>query len=137
MVDRFSARFPIGAEWFDLWHAHVDWDGEGNRGPESRRVCLRALFAAWADAELLAGELLCSWQSWLVIDSRDSAQDAVYLHSPNPNRENFPYLFEGVSWGAESPAWLAEFIDPIDAELGRSEYDESVLYWVRRTPADA
>ncbi len=135
MIDRGEGRLPIGAEWFDLWHTHSDWNGAGNRDPESRRVCLRALFSLWADAELLAEPLSCSWQSWLVIDPEDSGQDAVYLHTPNPNRDNFPYAFDGVAWGVEPPPWLEDFMNRPGVVWGRSEYDGPVLYWVHRSPA--
>jgi hypothetical protein len=45
--DRFQVRMPEGSEWYDLWHTHVDWRGEGTRRPEGRRVLLRLLFYAW------------------------------------------------------------------------------------------
>ena len=132
MTDRFGFRLPIGVGWFDLWHSHVDWHGRGNRDSEFRRSCLEVLFATWSDVELLTRGLTCAWQSWLLIDPADSSQDAIYLHTPNPNRDNFPYPFDGVSWGVESPSWLADFVGPLDVDLGRSEHDGAVLYWVRR-----
>jgi hypothetical protein len=64
-----------------------------------------------------------------VFDTADAGQDAVYLHTPNPNHENFPYRFEGVVWGAVPPTWLAEFVTE-EMEVGRSEYD-GVLHWIR------
>jgi hypothetical protein len=71
------------------------------------------------------------WQSWLVLDAGDSSQDAVFLHTPNPNRDNFPYPFNGVAWGATPPPWLEELLTG-DMELGRSEYEGATLFWVRR-----
>ena len=67
-----------------------------------------------------------------MIDPADPGQDAVYLHTPNPNRDNFPYPFTGVTWGAEPLEGLAEFVAGSGAEVGRSEYGGTVLYWVRR-----
>ncbi len=40
--DAQSFRLPA-SDWYNLWHTHVDWDGEGNRDPEVRRACLMAL----------------------------------------------------------------------------------------------
>jgi hypothetical protein len=126
------ARMLAGANWFDLWHTHVDWRGEGNAGPQERQPFLRALFALWAEVETVARDLTCPWQSWLVIDAGDSSQDAVYLHTPNPNRDNFPYPFAGVVWGVEPPDWLAELLTGTGAEVGRSDHEGAELFWVRR-----
>lgn len=130
---RFEARLPEPADWFDLWHTHVDWRGEGNEQPEVRRRCARVLFDAWEQLQMRAAGRPGLWQSWLVFDTTDAGQDAVYLHTPNPNRDNFAYRFEGVTWGAVPPTWLAEFLTG-DFEIGRSEYGGVELYWVRRKP---
>lgn len=133
MGSRFQARLPDGGEWFDLWHTHVDWRGEGNADPDVRRECLRVLFAAWERVEALGTTLAVPWQSWVVINVEDSGQDAVYLHTPNPNRDNFPYPFRDVAWGAVPPEWLAEFVAGDEYDVGRSEFEGAGLYWVRRT----
>ena len=137
MVGRFGPLLPNTTDWFDLWHAHVDWDGEGNQGPASRQQFLRSLFEAWLEVECFARRLERPCQVWVVIDVEDSGQDAVYLHTPNPNQDNFPYQFEGVVWGAVPPEWLAEFLVGSDSELGRSDYNGVVLYWVRRPEGSA
>ncbi len=99
---------PPESEWFDLWHSHPASGDSGAPGSDAWRKRLRSLFAAWGRVEIAAGRLARPWQSWLVIDPAEPGQDAVYLHTPNPNRDNFPYRFEGVTWGAEPPAGLAE-----------------------------
>jgi hypothetical protein len=38
-------------------------------------------------------------------------QDALYVHTPNPNGTPFPHQFEGVRWGAPVPPTLRPFID--------------------------
>lgn len=131
MSDPFEARLPEPADWFDLWHTHVDWRGEGNPRPDIRRECIRALFTAWAQVEAMAARRVGPWQSWLVFNAADSGQDAVYLHTPNPNRDNFPYPFAGVTWGSAPPPWLVEFLTPA-MKVGQSEFEGATLYWVRR-----
>jgi hypothetical protein len=133
MGRRFKVRLPEPAEWFDLWHTHVDWRGEGNEQPEVRRQCARALFGALKRVAALVASQSGQWQSWLVFDVEDAGQDAVYLHTPNPNRDNFLYRFEGVTWGAIPPTWLAEFVTD-EMEVGRSVYDGTELYWIRYRP---
>ena len=121
---------PLDASrWFDLWHVHPDQVAGVGRWA--------ALRAAWAKVEAAGRAAGRPWQSWVLIDPADARDDAVYLHTPNPNRDNFPYAFEDVSWGAEPPTWLGELVDPLTVELGRSEHDGASLYWVRRSPAVA
>ena len=55
MDKRFEPQLPDRGGWFDLWHTHVDWHGEGNANPAVRRECLRVLFAAWERVEALGG----------------------------------------------------------------------------------
>ena len=117
--------------WFDLWHTHVDWDGDGNSSSTSRHHYLVQLFT-------LFDQLRChieSWtkprQIWIVIDAVDSSQDAVYLHTKNPNKHNFPYQFEGVTWGCPIPLWLVEFVPNDELEFGDCRYNGFLTYWVR------
>ena len=116
---------------YDLWHTHVDWKGEGNRSPEARQVFLRALFQLFERTETFVGGWNRPAQVWLVIHKGDSGQDAVFVHTPNAHRNNFPYLFDGVSWKVDLPAWLREFVDPQRHEAGRLDYEGAVSYWVR------
>ena len=132
MDGRFEARLPDTGEWFDLWHTHVDWRGEGNASQDARRDCIRALFNAWKRVEAFGETLATPWQSWLVVDAADAGQDAVFLHTPNPNRDNFPYPFSDVAWGAVPPEWLAEFVAGDECEVGRSDFEGAALYWIRR-----
>jgi hypothetical protein len=124
-------RVPA-SDWFDLWHWHPAFERDGLTGSDENRNRLRSLFAAWSHVENAAGQLARPWQAWLVIDCSDPEQDAVYLHTPNPNRDNFPYLFEGVTWGIRPPEGLAEFMAGSGLEVGCSECEGTVLYWVRR-----
>lgn len=39
------------------------------------------------------------YQLWILLDCRDASQDAVYVHTPNPNADNFPLLLDSVEWG--------------------------------------
>jgi hypothetical protein len=70
-----------------------------------------------------------------VLDPEDSGHDAVYLHTPNPNRDNFPYSFEGVAWDVTPPHWLEEFVADGGMQVGRSGYNGVTLFWVRRKGA--
>jgi len=126
---RHMARFS-GDGWFDLWHMHVDWRGEANESPEKRRIELEVLFGLFRDLrQQMAARN--DFQVWLVIEAGDASQDAVYLHTPNPNHDNFPNAFAGVAWGIPIPAWIADLLDAEHEIFGESTFQGAQLYWVR------
>ncbi len=93
-------RFPQGeVPWFDMWHTHPDWEGDGNRSLKDRERHLRIGRVIFERALEQAVTWQIPIQVWFVIDPHDAAQDAVYAHTQNPNRANFPYTFDGVRWG--------------------------------------
>lgn len=82
--------------WCDHWHAH-DW---AHRAPFASLAAHVDELLAILDAVLRkAAERGGPWQVWIAIDRSDSEQDAIYLHTPNP-QTTFPERFEGVVWGA-------------------------------------
>jgi hypothetical protein len=38
------------------------------------------------------------YQSWLFLDEDDAGQDAVFIHIPNPNKDNFTLKIEKLNW---------------------------------------
>jgi hypothetical protein len=116
--------------WFDLMHWHPDIDGIGNASPEARSACLaiaRQLFDK-ALAELIV------WgkpsQCWFIAQQDDSGEDALYIHTPNPNQQNFPYAFEDVIWQVAAPLWLAAHFPEPDFIHGESRFNDVKLQWV-------
>ena len=73
-------------------------------------------------------------QAWLQIDAFDSSQDAVYLHTANPNSDNFPNAFKGTRWDAPIPDRLKEFVADSSWQFGRLE-DRWTHFIVRCRPA--
>ena len=116
------------SDWYNYWHKHVDWEGEGNCDPIVRRACLEALVTMMtrARAQLLAGG---PFQVWLRVDESDSGQDAFYVHTPNPHSE-FPFDFSEVSWGEELPEALCGTIDPAEFRIGRSDWEGYRTFWL-------
>ncbi|MBC5993964.1 hypothetical protein [Pontibacter cellulosilyticus] len=83
-----------GQSWFDLYHLHVDDLGLGNRSWKARKQHLDTLFEL---AECVKGKLLDyhkNYQFWIEVDENDSREDAIYIHTPNPNEDNFPITLE-------------------------------------------
>lgn len=119
---RDAGRFTVApGSWSDYMHWHVDWRGMGNRSWRARRAHLAALFTLFR--RLVSQSAGWPWehQVWLLIAPSDSAQDAVYLHTPNPNADNFPNRFEGTDWDAPVPERLREFLVDRSWQFGRHE----------------
>ena len=130
-----SERIPSGGRgWFDMWHTHPDWRGDGNRGARHRRQHLAAGFTILERYLAEAAQIGGPMQVFMTIDALNSSQDAVWVHTPNPNRENFPYKFAGAVWDVDPPVILRELLRGRSWQLGRYEGSPGV-YCVR--PAEA
>ncbi|MBH8556608.1 hypothetical protein [Hymenobacter negativus] len=77
--------------WFDNWHHHFDWYGYGNSSFKRRKPHLDKLFRHF---DMLIGKtqsLNPKFQLYAVLLDFDSASDALFLHSTNPNNSQFPF----------------------------------------------
>jgi len=119
-LEREAARFTVDmGTWFDLWHTHPDWRGDGNRGARHRRRHLAAGFTIFRRLLAQAREANGPVQVFMLIDALDSSQDAVYVHTPGPHGDNFPMRYENAAWDVRVPAILREFLTDPDWDLGR------------------
>ena len=125
-------KLDFGAQpWFDLWHTHVDWDGHGNENSAERKKYLAQLFSCFEQLQDVAADNLAEHQVWCIV-CEDSREDAVYLHSPNPNVDNFPYEFEGVYWQDEIPDLIVEFFDQKKMRLGKYDCNNGeTIYYIK------
>ena len=80
--------------WFDLWHIHVDWDSEGETSWEKRKIYLKKLFDIYDTLSINIKKHHSNFQLWCLIDLEDSGSDSVYLHTKNPNEDNYPIRFK-------------------------------------------
>lgn len=121
VLQRDAARFAVPrlGNWYDYMHWHVDWRGLGNTSWLARRAHLDALFTTFRRVLAQTAEWSDPHQVWLQVDAMDSSQDAVYLHTPNPNKENYPNAFDGVDWNAPVPERLQAFLVGTTWEFGR------------------
>lgn len=84
--------FKNPESWFDNWHLHFDWKGYGNNSFKRREPHLDKLFRHF---EILADrtkELKKGFQLYCVVFDFDSYSDALFLHTPNPNNGQFPFV---------------------------------------------
>lgn len=107
--------------WYDRMHWHVDWPGLGNTSWRARRSHLEALFAMYHRVLSQTAAWSAPYQTWLQINAVDSSQDAVYLHTPNPNNDEYPIDFGWVHWDANIPERLREFVTDPAWQFGRTD----------------
>ena len=79
-----------GKRWCDLWHQHFDWDGAGNASWRDRRRHLAVLLHAFRRAQAELASFHGEHQVFVIVSPSDSASDAVFVHTPNPNGTPFP-----------------------------------------------
>jgi hypothetical protein len=103
---------PGPTAWWDLWHYHADWRGWGNRRWRYRRAHLAALAHVFEMISSLAERFTTPFQAWILLSGRDAGEDAVFLHTPNPNGSEFPCPFVGPEW-----AWGHEALRPFFRSL--------------------
>jgi len=101
---------PSPDDWWDFWHYHSDWTGLGNISIRSRCEHLKALLLVFEKINSAKTQFTTPFQSWIILNCQDSSQDAVFLHTPNPNGTQFPALYPEISWGTKE-------LDPILSEI--------------------
>ena len=116
--------------WFAFWHDHFDWWGRGNISGRQRAEHLRAYFTALARGRDQASASDLPIQVWLSINAADSADDALYAHTPNANGSEFPYAFSGFTFGVKTPPLLRPFLAGTDYRLGFTHFDRRGWYAV-------
>jgi hypothetical protein len=102
--------------WFDNWHLHFDWKGYGNDSFKRRKPHLDKLFRHF---ELLVDKtkkLNIDFQLYAVLLDFDSYDDALFLHTPNPNNSQFPFKISDLQLTTTLTNYqLNEYINNLDA----------------------
>ncbi len=83
--------------WFDKWHLHFDKRGYGNNSFKRRKPHLDKLFRHFDLLVNQTKKLKTDFQLFVVIFDFSSYNDALYLHTPNPNSSPFPVETGAIS----------------------------------------
>ncbi|MEO8235497.1 MAG: hypothetical protein ABI549_08800 [Flavobacterium sp.] len=89
-------EFDNPETWFDNWHLHFDWNGYGNNSFKRRKPHLDKFFRHF---ELLIDKtkmLKNDFQLYGILLDFDSSNDALFLHTVNPNNSQFPFKISGL-----------------------------------------
>jgi hypothetical protein len=94
---------PSSTTWWDLWHYHPDRYGFGNLRWRFRREYVRAIGAVFGTIVHARNQFHTPFQAFIALYCVDAGQDAVYLHTPNPNGTAFPHIPAKIEWGVPMP----------------------------------
>ena len=121
-LQKRAAAFQLDlseSHWYDLWHQHFDLRGYSRMRPRVRRAHLAALFTSFRRALQQAANSQRRIQVFVSIAPPSEAeQDALYVHTPNPNGTPFPHAFDGFGWNVPAPPFLREFVAGEEWEIG-------------------
>lgn len=120
--------------WFNLWHTHFDWDGEGNESWEIRLQYLKKLVNTYHQAKEQLKQFPKPYQIWMLIYEADSALDALYIHSSNPSSDNFPVKLKEITKVLSKPYFenkeLEEFIRGLHLEVVQVFYNGKKQFYI-------
>lgn len=77
--------------WFDFFHQHIFTKDIGIVSWKSRKQHLDCLFRLAEKYEKEVKYLNRDFQLWININEFDYEDDAIYLHTENPNNSEFPW----------------------------------------------
>jgi hypothetical protein len=132
LAEASTQAIGIGhSTWYDQWHYHADWDGYGNLCWRIRATILHALATAFERFVKQLQELNKPYQVWIYLNASDSGQDAVFVHTQNPNQSEFPVIFEEVHWGLpELSDYFNDLIPGYDLRAGTQNWMGADIYFI-------
>lgn len=117
--------------WFDLWHTHLDFFGVGNIRPKYRREHINAHLALYNDLLKKLDSFEKPYQSWIELNEKDAAVDAIYIHTPNPNENNFPLEITDLILNSSIPDYLNGLINQEEFNVGYYKWGSDGNYIVQ------
>jgi len=116
--------------WFDLWHTHVDRDGKGNESPEARKAYLNKLLTSFIELKSELRDYPHKFQIWILLNEEDSSEDGIYIHTKNPNGDNFPLKITSDNNYQPNNMVVKEFIKHTDLESVTVNYEGCIYFYL-------
>ncbi len=90
-----------------------------------RQAYVSALLTIFLRSRQQLSTVRCDFQIFIVIDADDSSNDALYVHSPNPNLSTFPYFPKPTKWGdTKLELALSRLVPELEIRVGHMRWDD-------------
>ena len=109
--------------WFDLWHTHLDFWGRGKLGSKIRKEHITAHLALYNNILNQLEHFKKPYQTWVSISENEPCMDAVFIHSVNPNNDNFPLEISNLKRNCTLPDRFKNLIDVDKFDIAYDEND--------------
>lgn len=123
--------------WFDFFHQHIDNRDSNNKSWKSRKQHLDALFCLADKYEKQLIKLNRQFQFWININDSDSKDDAIYIHTENPNNSEFPIKVKSIPDLKSKNENLEKYLKEKNYRISRFKtFDEngkeSINYYIQK-----
>lgn len=116
--------------WFDFWHTHIDWNRDGNKNWNLRKEFLDKLLTEFENVKSELKKYPNEYQTWILIDENDSGEDGIYIHTKNPNSENFPLKIQTEKSIKCLNQNLSDFMKKTDLEILGFEHEDGNYFYL-------
>ncbi|CAM3885833.1 hypothetical protein MUGA111182_15360 [Mucilaginibacter galii] len=128
-------NFDCPEIWFDNWHIHFDWKGYGNNSFNKRKPHLDKLFRHFSLLVNMTHRIKSDFQLYAIIYDIDSSDDALCIHTPNPNNSPFPLEIEELSKAStlnNKPLNLyVKNLEGYEKLYGQTQYEAYCLLYIK------
>ena len=115
--------------WFDYWHIHPDWYFKGNRNKETRAWVAAITYDLLQVVEEFTKSQYSRLQVWAIL-CENTGNNAIFIHSENPNKTPYPNMFDNVEWGVKEPLDAEGIIDRNIYKLGKEIRKGEAIYYI-------
>lgn len=129
-IQKLIDTYQLDEGWYDLWHKHFDWEAWAYTIKRHKEL-INHMLILYNRICQQAKNLGKPWQSWVYIEPENSSQDSIYLHTPNPNKNNFPLDYSQVTWNVQVPNLLNDIPDKDKYLIGEMRYKNVLSYWIK------
>ena len=128
-----SPAYIAADEWFNDWHAHPDFYGHGNTSLRIRKAHLRIASSALQNMRQKLAEKQIEHQVYITIVLEDASQDALHVHTTNPDGTPFPLeRIQSFPLASHVPTWVTELLPGNRYTIHESQ--EEFIDYTEETP---
>ena len=117
--------------WFAFSHTHLDFFGVGENSLKIRKEHIKAHIALYIRLLKQLEAFEKPYQTWICIHEQDPMLDAVYVHSPNPNDDDFPHKLEELEPNCMLPHTFKDLVDLHQFDVSRYHSEGEEVYYIQ------